>query len=78
MIIEVTNQWKKLPYTICTLVIPSIPGVMISSSDTQPVGENGIKYSGQTVPFYSQQKLWIKLPATQNYEKMNITVENFI
>ena len=78
MIIEVTKQWKQLPYTICTLSIPSIPGILVSSSDVQPVGEDGIKYNGQVVPFYSEKKLCVKIPISQNLEKTNITVENFI
>lgn len=78
MIFEVTKQWKELPYRICTIVIPSIPGLLICSSDIQPTGESGIRYSGQVIPFYSEQKLWVKIPDSQKQTSSNVTVENFI
>lgn len=75
---EITKTWKELPYTTCTIVIPSIPGIIICSSDTQPMGEEGIRYSGQVVPFYSEQKLWVKIPESQKQDSTFVTVENFI
>lgn len=75
---EITKQWKELPYKLCTVVIPSIPGIMICSSDIQPLNEEGIRYSGQVVPFYSEQKLWVKIPDTQKQDSTVVTIENFI
>lgn len=75
---EITKAWKELPYTICTIVVPSIPGIIVCSSDAQPTAEDGIRYSGQVVPFYSEQKLWVKIPNSQKQDSTVVTIENFI
>lgn len=75
---RVTKEWQEIEFRMCTLVIPSIPGVRIKASETKPVGEVGILFSGKVEPFYSGQKLWAKLPSCASQESIEMTVENFI
>lgn len=75
---RVTKEWQEIEFRMCTLVIPSIPGVRIKTSETKPIGEVGILFSGKVEQFYSGQKLWAKLPTNAWEESIEMTVENFI
>ena len=75
---RVTKEWQEIEFRMCTLVIPSIPGVRIKASEVKPVGEVGILFNGKVEPFYSGQKLWVKLPQYASQDSIELAVENFI
>lgn len=75
---KVTKVWKELPFKIATIIIPSMPSVLINSSETQPSGEDGIRYSGIEKSFYSEKKLWIKLLNSSTIDSIYVEIQNFI
>lgn len=76
---EVTKEWKELPYKMLSIVIPIFPAMRITASEEKPVGERGILYTGKVKEFYSGQKLWIKLPDSQEkFDSIFVEIENFI
>lgn len=78
MKMQVTKQWKEIPYKIMTIKFPIIPGIIVCSSQTEPKSDDGILNTKGEDKYYSDQKLWVKIPDYSSATSIEVNVQNFI
>ncbi|MGL5717242.1 MAG: hypothetical protein ACRCX2_29795 [Paraclostridium sp.] len=73
----ITKNWQQIEST-STLDIPFYQGVLVCASDTEPTGDDGVYYAGVNRGFFTEKKLWVKIPSTGEYDTVKVSIGNFM